>query len=103
MYDETFYDVSRAGMQASAHALVPMLMPMLQYPRRVIDVGCGEGWWAKEFENHGCEAHGIDGGWHGDHQLGDRFTPHNLKHRLPKALHGQFDVALGDCGTDRRG
>lgn len=61
---------------------------------RVIDVGCGEGWWAEEFAKHECEVIGLDGGWHGDHRLGDRFIPHNLLERLPEHLHGQFDAVV---------
>lgn len=94
MYDDDFYATSRAGMIASAQALVPQLMNYIEWPRRVIDVGCGEGWWAAEFAKHECEVVGIDGGWHGEHQLGDRFIPHNLANPLPVHLHGQFDAVV---------
>jgi SAM-dependent methyltransferase len=94
MYDDKFYETSRSGMINSAAALVPLLMTQCQWPRRIIDVGCGEGWWAKEFQRHDCEAVGIDGGWHGDHQLGDDFIPHDLAEPLPAHLHGQFDAVV---------
>jgi len=94
MYDDSFYAVSRAGMVNSAAAVVPDLMNYIEWPRCVIDVGCGEGWWAKEFERHDCEVIGLDGGWHGDHQLGDRFIPHDLANPLPQHLHGKFDAVV---------
>jgi SAM-dependent methyltransferase len=94
MYDEEFYAVSRPGMIASAQALVPLLLTQCQWPRTVIDVGCGEGWWAAEFANHDCDVIGLDGGWHGQHQLGDRFIPHDLKQPIPQHLHGRFDAVV---------
>lgn len=94
MYDDKFYDTSRSGMIASAQALVPLLLTQCEWPRRVIDVGCGEGWWAVEFANHDCDVTGLDGGWHGDHQLGDKFIPHDLKLPLPEDLHGRFDAVV---------
>lgn len=92
MYDDRFYVTSRPGMVNSAAALVPQLMGYVGWPRRVIDVGCGEGWWAKEFERHGCDVRGIDGDWHGDHQLGDRFIPHDLADPLP--VLDKFDAVV---------
>jgi SAM-dependent methyltransferase len=94
MYDESFYATSRGGMIGSATALVPQLLTLCEHPRRVIDVGCGEGWWAKEFESHGSEVIGIDGGWHGEHQLGERFIPHDLANPLPVGLKGDFDAVV---------
>lgn len=96
MYDDSFYETSRAGMIQSAEALVPILMRDLDIvsTARVIDVGCGEGHWAQAFASHGCDVIGIDGGWHGDHLLGDRFIPHNLRDPLPEHLFGRFDVAV---------
>jgi len=92
MYDDDFYATSRAGMINSAAALVPLLMTQCEWPQTVIDVGCGEGWWAVEFAKHDCHAVGIDGGWHGAHQLEQRFIPHNLSDPLPDL--GKFDVVV---------
>jgi len=94
MYDDSFYATSRPGMIDSAAALVPLLMTQCEWPRSVIDVGCGEGWWAVEFERHGCDVIGIDGIWHGDHQLGDRFIPHDLASPLPAHLQKRFDAVV---------
>jgi hypothetical protein len=94
MYDTSFYDVIRGGIRTSAEALVPLLMTQCEWPRTVIDVGAGEGWWAKEFKTHGCEVMAIDGGWHGEHMLGDRFIPHDLNAPLPEHLHKRFDAVV---------
>lgn len=96
MYDDSFYATSRAGMITSAEALVPVLIEDLGISRfdSLIDVGCGEGWWAKTFADHGLDATGIDGVWHGDHQLGDQFIPHDLNTPLPSHLTDRFDVAV---------
>lgn len=94
MYDDSFYATSRDGMIASAKTLVPMLMNYLEWPQRVIDVGCGEGWWGLEFEKQNCQVTGIDGGWHGEHRLGVKFIPHDLKHKLPADLKHSFDTVV---------
>lgn len=93
MYDKGFYETSRDGMKNSAEALVPELMKLLGFPRTVLDVGCGEGWWAAEFVKYDCDVTGIDGDWHGIHQLGDRFIPHNLGTPLPPMRH-KFDLVV---------
>lgn len=92
MYDDKFYEVSRSGMQVSAEALVPILMEQLEWPGTVLDVGCGEGWWAHEFAKHDCAVTGIDGGWHGEHLLEERFIPHNLAD--PINLDKKFDTVV---------
>lgn len=66
MYDQTFYDTIRAGCQRSAAVVVPLLLEKLTAdgaaaPHDVVDVGCGEGWWAAQFAEHGCTVLGIDG------------------------------------------
>lgn len=59
------YDVIRPGVQASAAVVAPLVAQMFE-PETVIDVGCGEGWWAKAFERpdgvgHVCGVDGHDG------------------------------------------
>lgn len=60
LYDAAFYDSIRSEVRSSAAALVPFLHEHFA-PRTVIDVGCGEGWWANEFARLGCRAFGVDG------------------------------------------
>jgi SAM-dependent methyltransferase len=94
-YDSTFYDTIREGTQRSARQLVPLLLDTLGMDDgRVIDVGCGEGWWAETFAQCGCEVVGIDGGYVETSPLGDRFIPHDLNHPLPLHLRGEFDAAV---------
>jgi 2-polyprenyl-3-methyl-5-hydroxy-6-metoxy-1,4-benzoquinol methylase len=45
----------RAGTDAAIVAAV-----LRERPRRVIDIGCGEGWLARMLSSHGCEVVGID-------------------------------------------
>jgi hypothetical protein len=51
-YDQRFFDGIRAGIKRSAESLVPLLVSELAPAidvKSVIDVGCGEGWWGREF------------------------------------------------------
>lgn len=54
------YNLVRAGMVRSAATVVPEVMRVVD-PRKVADVGCGQGVWLAEFARHGCEVHGYDG------------------------------------------
>lgn len=94
VYDRGFYDVIRPGVQASAAVVVPMVMERIA-PARVIDVGCGEGWWASAFAAAGCEVIGVDGAHVAAGQvLDDRFVSHDLTRPLPGHLAGRFDLAV---------
>ncbi|RKR92783.1 methyltransferase family protein [Micromonospora pisi] len=93
MYNGSFYDTIRAGTRASAAAVVPVVVDIVK-PATVIDVGCGEGWWADTFAGHGCEVIGVDGAYVTGSPLGDRFIPHDLALPLPAHLHGRFDLAV---------
>ena len=95
-YDTTFYDTIREGTQRSARQLVPFLIDVLNLEGgKVIDVGCGEGWWAETFSQCGCgETVGIDGSYVESSPLGDRFIPHDLNHPLPLHIRGEFDAVV---------
>lgn len=94
VYDRAFYDAIRPGTQASAAVVVPMAMERID-PRRIIDIGCGEGWWAKAFADHGCEVVGVDGAHVAEGQiLGERFVPHDIALPLPGRFAGRFDLAI---------
>lgn len=99
-YGPAFYNLIRAGVQASAAVMVPIVLEALHpdpdpdIPFRVVDVGCGEGWWANTFADAGCQVIGIDGSYVQGSPLGDRFLPHDLRQPLPKHLTGRFDLAV---------
>jgi hypothetical protein len=60
MYDQKFFESIRPGCERSARIVVPRIIEIIQ-PRNMIDIGCGEGLWAREFDNHGVLSYGIDG------------------------------------------
>lgn len=92
MYDAAFYDTIRDGTRRSAAAVVPLVDAAVR-PRTVIDIGCGEGWWAATFADHGAEVIGVDGAYVTGSPLGDRFVAHDLTQPLPAHL-GGFDLAV---------
>lgn len=61
-------------------------------PRSVVDVGCGEGWWAQAFADLGCDILGIDGEYVQGSPLGERFVARDLNE--PLALSDTFDLAV---------
>ena len=93
-YDRAFYDTIRPGVRASAAVVVPLLLSATRGVQRVIDVGCGEGWWGQEFADNGCQVIGVDGSYVDGSPLGDRFIPHDLRTPLPGHLAGRFDLAV---------
>lgn len=60
IYDKGFFDEIRPGVVRSAQAVVPVVMEQLR-PRKVLDIGCGEGHWLAAFKAAGCRVHGVDG------------------------------------------
>lgn len=96
-YDSGFYDTIRAGTRASADVVVPLVIEHVKLglePLKVVDVGCGEGWWAQTFADHGCEVIGIDGSYVASSPLGECFLPHDISEPLPDHLAGRFDLAV---------
>lgn len=61
-YTQKWRDKIRPGVQSAAAALVPLLHDLF-HPSSVIDVGCGEGWFLREFETLGATTVGVDGSW----------------------------------------
>ena len=93
MYDAAFFDMIRPGCQASAAAVVPVVLNHIQ-PRTVIDVGCGEGWWAKAFADlGGCEVLGLDGPGAGG-ALDGRFVAWDLRYSFADVARGELAVSL---------
>lgn len=92
MYDATFFDTIRDGCQSSAAVVVPIVVDLLG-PRTVLDVGCGEGWWAKAFADvGGCEVLGIDGPGGGG-ALDGQFVSWDLRYSFATAV-SRADLAV---------
>lgn len=97
-YNAGFYDTIRAGTRASADVVVPVVLhhvaSAVGSAPRVLDVGCGEGWWAQRFADAGCDVVGVDGGYVETSPLGERFVAHDLRTSLPVEFTDSFDVAV---------
>lgn len=96
-YDQTFYDTIRAGCQSSAAVVVPLVLQRLGTIVEVVDVGCGEGWWAETFARlGGCNVLGIDGAYVQGSPLGERFLARDLTQplRLPTRPPRPFELAV---------
>lgn len=91
-YSQEFRDAARAGVIASAQAMIPVIYNALK-PTSVVDVGCGEGWFLKEFGAFGVkELCGIDEEIL-DPLNGDiDYYAFDLNYTLPIRSH--FDLAL---------
>lgn len=78
VYIQNFYDIIRQGTVQSADIVVPIVYNLIK-PKRVIDIGCGEGWWAKKFKDLGAqEAWGIDGAYVASSPLGSDFLARDI-------------------------
>lgn len=62
-YDEQFFEGLHAGSRNSAEVIVPLVLELIR-PRRVLDIGCGDGTWLTVFQAHGVEeVLGVDGAY----------------------------------------
>lgn len=86
IYTTGWRDQVRAGVQSSAAVVVPMLVDLYQ-PSRVVDVGCGEGGFGREFRQAGIGAVGVEGPWIAADVTVDFDRP-------PYPDLGRFDLAL---------
>lgn len=94
-YDLEFFDRIRGTSQPSAEAVVPHLMRLAQ-PSTVVDIGCGEGAWLKEFLSLGVDdCVGVDGTYvQTERLLIPRNSFRQLDLRKPFALDRGFDLAI---------
>ncbi len=88
-YTPRFYDTIANGSEMSAAVIVPMVMAEYQ-PATVLDVGCGRGWWGREFAIQGARVAGIDGSYVTDPVI--NLTRHDLTDPLPDL--GQADLVV---------
>lgn len=93
VYDHQFYETVRKGARSSADAVVPLVWPMLDRPQTVVDVGCGEGWWGKAFEELGCDVLGIDSGSGAGRVLG-HFESRDLSRPFKLPARAELAVCL---------
>jgi SAM-dependent methyltransferase len=94
-YTNAYYQSLREGARRSARVVVPLVLRLLQ-PRKVVDVGCGQGSWLAVFREHGIEdILGIDGDYVDRGQLEippERFLSWDLTR--PLRLERSFDLAV---------
>jgi SAM-dependent methyltransferase len=90
MYSPEFYNTIRDGVISSAQVVVPLVYNITR-PRTVVDVGCGEGWWARTFADLGCDVRGVDGAY-ATPAATIPFTAHDLEQPLPDL--GRYDLAV---------
>ena len=68
-YESSFYNTIRNGCISSAEIVAPYVYNLLKSKTNasdklsIVDIGCGEGHWAKAFENLGCKVVGVDGSY----------------------------------------
>jgi SAM-dependent methyltransferase len=94
-YDSAYFRIKDASERASAEAVVPLVMALVE-PRSVCDVGCAQGGWLAVFKEHGAErVLGIDGDYVERDKLkieGGEFLAADLEQGVPAA--GRFDLAV---------
>ena len=94
-YAEPFFESVLAKSLSSAREIVPIILELIQ-PKRIVDVGCGNGDWLSAFRELGVEdVYGIDGDWVDVKRLKipiERFSPVDLKY--PFDLKDQFDLVI---------
>lgn len=93
-YDETFYASIKDTTILSAQTVVPIVMMRLHDIGHdivnVIDVGGGQGWWAREFKNCGARTVlCVDGSYVRNAAV--PFIPMDLEKPL---LHGKYSIAV---------
>lgn len=94
IYSNKFYDIIRSASVNSAAVVAPIVYDVLQ-PKTVIDIGCGEGHWAKAFEDLGAEVVGVDGDYVKSPVV--PFVPANLANSIPALSdlpHKRFDLVV---------
>ncbi len=94
-YTEDFFDDLEDTQIPSARAIVPLLRSIVK-PTSVVDVGCGRGFWLREFAQQGADrVFGLDGPWAPVDKLAipqERFKSCNLDSAI--SLNETFDMAM---------
>jgi SAM-dependent methyltransferase len=94
-YPDSFFTSLEPGTEASASRVVPEVLKIIS-PTSVIDVGCGLGAWAREFQRHGIsDIIGVDGEYVTRSKLviaPESFLVRDLEQHL--AIERKFDLAV---------
>lgn len=90
-YDAAFYATVRPGAITSAQVIAPLVLGHVD-AKTIIDVGCGEGWFAHAFHQLGCDTLGIDGAVIDTRPAGPRFAHHDLTTSFADL--GRYDLAV---------
>lgn len=91
------YEAIRAGCRISASVMVPRLYyAMTPEPETVVDVGCGEGWFAREFHHLGASVLGVDYARPEGCAIED-FVEWDLSRDRAEREEGWFDADLAVC------
>ncbi len=95
-YDHDFYADLAAATEASARAVLAVVIDLVGPPATAVDVGCGTGVWLRALAAlTGCAVTGVDGSGVPEAELvipADRFVARDLVR--PLDLDGRFDLAL---------
>lgn len=92
-YNDSFYDIIRQGTIKSAEVVVPVVYDLIK-PGRVVDIGAGEGWWAKKFRDLGSDVLAIDGAYVTDSPLGLDFQAGDIDVVGSLSALPDFDLAI---------
>lgn len=93
-YTPHFYEIIRDGCRSSADTLVPMLVEMFGEPETVLDVGGGEGWWSRAYEEFGAKTTLLESSDAETMSVGDRLTWDLDDPRLADRVIDHYDVAV---------
>lgn len=93
IYDKYFFDRASEMEAPSAIAVVEILIRHFS-PESVIDIGCGQGMYLREFQKKGIEILGYDnsGAALTDSMIGDKINLYDLRRSL--ALERKFSLCL---------
>lgn len=94
-YTGGFYDKTRAGAEAAARAVLPIVREIVPF-RTVADIGCGTGAWLSVAAGLGAErAWGLEGTWAAGHRVTDACVEIAFADlERPIAHEARFDLAM---------
>jgi SAM-dependent methyltransferase len=94
IYDVSFFDGPGCAKGASKAAEVVQVLMQVFLPRKVFDVGCGSGFYLKEFATRGVLAVGCEGSAEGVSRCAPPCLVFQWDLRKPLLINFQFDLVL---------